>query len=167
MPIDLSVSPDTPLSKLPNFDPRTVPVLGIDTHLPAVGRGALAPQGVDVVDIYHFDVQRRSDVRVSLASAGGRSFVLTLVTADGGGVGRGEVVRRQLEPGRYVAAVSASPGTRGGAYRLTLLVRDITTTTLALASDHVPRGTAIVLRPQVAPASGGTVDRSQLGLHGR
>jgi 8-oxo-dGTP pyrophosphatase MutT (NUDIX family) len=34
---------DKPLSKLPNFDPRTVPVLGIDSHLPAVGREALAP----------------------------------------------------------------------------------------------------------------------------
>ncbi|MEK9952849.1 MAG: NUDIX domain-containing protein, partial [Curvibacter sp.] len=26
----------TPLSKLPNFDPRAVPVLGVDAHLPAV-----------------------------------------------------------------------------------------------------------------------------------
>ncbi|MDH5205608.1 MAG: CoA pyrophosphatase [Hylemonella sp.] len=26
----------TPLSKLPGFDPRSVPVLGVDTHLPAV-----------------------------------------------------------------------------------------------------------------------------------
>ncbi|MBA3772872.1 MAG: CoA pyrophosphatase [Ramlibacter sp.] len=32
-----------PLSKLPNFDPRTVPVIGIDTHLPAVSAEALAP----------------------------------------------------------------------------------------------------------------------------
>jgi 8-oxo-dGTP pyrophosphatase MutT (NUDIX family) len=32
-----------PLSKLPNFDPRTVPVIGIDTHLPAVRSDALAP----------------------------------------------------------------------------------------------------------------------------
>jgi 8-oxo-dGTP pyrophosphatase MutT (NUDIX family) len=43
MPIPDSVPADTPLSKLPNFDPRTVPVLGIDTHLPAVGRDALSP----------------------------------------------------------------------------------------------------------------------------
>lgn len=34
---------DLPLSKLPNFDPRAVPVLGIDTHLPAVAREALEP----------------------------------------------------------------------------------------------------------------------------
>ena len=26
----------TPLSKLPNFDPRTVPVVGVDAHLPLV-----------------------------------------------------------------------------------------------------------------------------------
>jgi 8-oxo-dGTP pyrophosphatase MutT (NUDIX family) len=31
-----------PLSKLPNFDPRTVPVIGIDTHLPAVPAEALS-----------------------------------------------------------------------------------------------------------------------------
>jgi len=43
MPIDDSVPIDTPLSKLPNFDPRAMPVLGIDTHLPAVPHAALAP----------------------------------------------------------------------------------------------------------------------------
>src|SRR5687767_3661504 len=35
-----------PLSKLPNFDPRAVPVIGIDTHLPAVGAEALVPQAL-------------------------------------------------------------------------------------------------------------------------
>jgi 8-oxo-dGTP pyrophosphatase MutT (NUDIX family) len=34
---------NTPLSKLPNFDPRSVPVIGIDTHLPAVRPEALVP----------------------------------------------------------------------------------------------------------------------------
>jgi len=33
----------TPLSKLPNFDPRTVPVIGTDAHLPAVGPDRLDP----------------------------------------------------------------------------------------------------------------------------
>ncbi len=45
MPID-PLPEDTPLSKLPNFDPRTVPVLGIDSHLPAVAREALAPDAL-------------------------------------------------------------------------------------------------------------------------
>jgi len=38
-----SVPVDTPLSKLPNFDPRAVPVIGIDTHLPAAPLEALTP----------------------------------------------------------------------------------------------------------------------------
>ncbi|HSH89427.1 MAG TPA: CoA pyrophosphatase [Ramlibacter sp.] len=38
-----SIPIDTPLSRLPNFDPRTVPVIGIDSHLPAAGREALDP----------------------------------------------------------------------------------------------------------------------------
>jgi 8-oxo-dGTP pyrophosphatase MutT (NUDIX family) len=42
MPID-PVPADTPLSKLPNFDPRTVPVIGVDTHLPPVAPEALTP----------------------------------------------------------------------------------------------------------------------------
>jgi 8-oxo-dGTP pyrophosphatase MutT (NUDIX family) len=43
MLIDPTTPADTPLSKLPNFDPRAVPVIGIDTHLPAVGHEVLAP----------------------------------------------------------------------------------------------------------------------------
>ncbi|AMO25540.1 DNA mismatch repair protein MutT [Ramlibacter tataouinensis] len=35
-----------PLSKLPNFDPRRVPVAGIDSHLPAVAPQALLPQAL-------------------------------------------------------------------------------------------------------------------------
>jgi 8-oxo-dGTP pyrophosphatase MutT (NUDIX family) len=48
MPIDPSASipPDTPLSKLPNFDPREVPVVGVDTHLPAVHPDQLAPEAL-------------------------------------------------------------------------------------------------------------------------
>lgn len=40
------VTADTPLSKLPNFDPRAVPVIGIDGHLPAVPREALSPDAI-------------------------------------------------------------------------------------------------------------------------
>jgi 8-oxo-dGTP pyrophosphatase MutT (NUDIX family) len=45
-PIDPSTPPDTPLSKLPGFDPRTFPVTGVDVHLPAVRGGALLPQAI-------------------------------------------------------------------------------------------------------------------------
>src|SRR5215216_6293645 len=45
MPID-PVPAYVPLSKLPNFDPRSVPVVGIDTHLPAVSAEALRPDAL-------------------------------------------------------------------------------------------------------------------------
>ena len=35
--------PLIPLSKVPNFDPRTVPTLGTDGHLPAVEAGRMSP----------------------------------------------------------------------------------------------------------------------------
>ncbi|MRD46571.1 CoA pyrophosphatase [Caenimonas koreensis DSM 17982] len=41
-----SVPADTPLSKLPNFDPRSVPVIGIDTHLPAASPSLLTPSAL-------------------------------------------------------------------------------------------------------------------------
>jgi len=47
-PIDPSaaIPPDTPLSRLPNFDPREAPVIGIDTHLPAVAPDVYTPEAL-------------------------------------------------------------------------------------------------------------------------
>ncbi|MGZ5195510.1 MAG: CoA pyrophosphatase [Ramlibacter sp.] len=45
MPTDPTLA-TTPLSQLPNFDPRTVPVIGIDTHLPVVDARALTPDAL-------------------------------------------------------------------------------------------------------------------------
>jgi 8-oxo-dGTP pyrophosphatase MutT (NUDIX family) len=48
VPIDPApaITPDTPLSKLPNFDPRVVPVIGVDSHLPPVRGPLLAPESL-------------------------------------------------------------------------------------------------------------------------
>ena len=40
------VQPLTPLSKLPNFDPERVPVIGVDHHLPAVPAARLSAQAL-------------------------------------------------------------------------------------------------------------------------
>ena len=45
-PNDPNIPPGTPLSKLPNFDPREVPVVAVDSHLPAVPRELLAPSAL-------------------------------------------------------------------------------------------------------------------------
>ena len=42
----MTATPLTPLSKLPNFDPRSVPVLGTDEHLPAVSAAMLTPNAL-------------------------------------------------------------------------------------------------------------------------
>jgi len=44
-PID-PIPANIPLSKLPNFDPRVAPVIGVDAHLPAVQRGQLTPEAL-------------------------------------------------------------------------------------------------------------------------
>ncbi len=41
-----SIELTTPLSKLPNFDPRKVPVIGVDAHLPPVAASALSPDAL-------------------------------------------------------------------------------------------------------------------------
>lgn len=41
-----SIELQAPLSKLPNFDPRTVPVVGVDTHLPPVAAHQLTAQAL-------------------------------------------------------------------------------------------------------------------------
>jgi len=48
MPIDPSavIPPDTPLSKIPNFDPREAPIVAVDTHLPAVDPAQLTPDAL-------------------------------------------------------------------------------------------------------------------------
>jgi len=45
-PNDPNIPPDTPLSKLPNFDPREAPVIAVDSGLPPVPRELLAPAAV-------------------------------------------------------------------------------------------------------------------------
>ncbi len=42
----MSLLPLTPLSKFPNFDARTTPVVGVDAHLPAVSAERLLPEAL-------------------------------------------------------------------------------------------------------------------------
>jgi len=121
--------------------------------------GRLDPAGVDVVDIYHFDVPRRSDVKLSLAAPSTTSYRLVLVTESGTTVARDAgAVHRTLDPGRYVVAVTADAGTPGGVYRLTLLIRELTTTTIELPTGTVPLGSVVTVRPVVTPTANGIVE---------
>lgn len=120
-------------------------------------RGSL--RGIDAVDLYRFDVARRSDVRLALRTSA--AFRLELRNDRGRriAVGRAELVR-QLAPGRYFAAVLAAGG--AGRYRLQRVTRTITRTSVALP-ERIRPGQAADVRVRVRPAVDGpvmvTIDR--------
>ena len=128
--------------------------LGVGRALPngVRMRGSLSVATLDTVDHWHFDVERTSDVRLDLSSS---SSVASVVRDDGRRVASsGEPLRRQLAPGRYVVSVLGGDGP----YSLTLLIREITRTTLRLPGEAVQPGGAVQLRPDVLGAAGGMVE---------
>lgn len=96
--------------------------------------GALSGGGIDVVDLYRFDVKRRSALRVAVSSRAG--FELNLLK-DTGHVLRSSTdeIRTKIARGRYYLAVRAAPGTFGR-YTLTRLSRTLTRTNLTANGKH-------------------------------
>jgi hypothetical protein len=136
--------------------------VGLELTPGSTRRGRLSPAGVDVVDLYHFDVERLSEVRLGLALGRG-SFSLILLTDTGRRLATGATaLRRRLDRGRYVVAVQAPAGTSAGLYRLALRLRDVTSTTVLLSgalSSEVAPGTAVTISCVVSPATlGGRVE---------
>ena len=132
--------------------PAGVDDLGVGVPLAngATTRGRLAPRGGDLVDLYHFDVDRTSDVTLALRS--NAAFQLVLLRDTGGRLSEGPLrIRRRLESGRYVVAVRGPVGSPVGSYALSLLVRDVTSTSIDLAGGPVALGTALTLTPLVSP----------------
>ena len=72
--------------------------------------------------------------------------------------GRVRRLPQAARAGRYVVAVSAPFGTAGVAYRLALLIREITSTSLRLSAPVVGPGTPVALTPVVANTEAGTVE---------
>jgi hypothetical protein len=137
--------------------------VGVELMPGSTRRGRLSPDGVDVVDLYHFDVARPSEARVSLLQRAGRAFELVLLTDTGHRLGRANAnVRRQLPRGRYVVAVEAPPGTSSGAYRLTLRLRNLTSTSVLVSGERsaeVAPGTTVPISCTTSPAtSGGRIE---------
>jgi hypothetical protein len=120
--------------------------------------GSLDARRIHVVDFFHFDVARQSDVTLHLRT--GSEFGFTLLSENGRFLDSGSgYIRHGLSPGHYFVVVRAEPGRRGG-YRLSLLIREITKTqALADGSGSVtlrPGGTASV-EIRVTPAAAGRV----------
>lgn len=137
--------------------------VGIELTPSSIRRGSLSPSGVDVVDLYHFDVPRPSEARLRLAQGAGRSFELVLLSDFGRRLASGETtLRRRLPRGRYVVAVQAPPGTSSGGYRLSLRLRTLTSTSLLISGERSAEtmpGTTVSISCTTSPApSGGRVE---------
>jgi len=127
-------------------------------------RGSLNGSRADVVDLYRFDVLRRSNVSLRLRASGG-DFDLVLLRQSGRrlecacGASGNETASRRLRPGRYYAAVRAAGGSAGG-YRLGRSVRTITSTGIAIDGTRRARsapGRTVSIRARVRPSTTGRV----------
>jgi hypothetical protein len=121
-------------------------------------RGTLSGTRIDVVDLYRFRVADRSDVTLTLR--GPSSARLILLSENGHRLsvsdGPGELTSR-LGHGTYFVAVRAESGARGR-YRLSLLERGITTTTVLANGSR-----SATVRPGASVAIAVAVDFSSAG----
>jgi hypothetical protein len=121
-------------------------------------KGTLNAKKLDVVDLYRFDVTRRSDLDMRLSTSG--EFTITLLTGRGKKLGSesGGLTAR-LKRGRYFAVVKAARGEHGK-YTLRRISRTIThtkTTFNGSGRKTVAPGEAVALAAHVRPASAGKV----------
>jgi hypothetical protein len=125
-------------------------------------RGSVSAHGADVVDLYRFDVTRRSDLDLVLDTAAGLD--LQLLRESGGRLrcacdATGGRIRARLGRGRYFAAVRAQRG-EGGSYELRRVSRTITRTSIAINGRHrstVQPGRTVPITARVSPGVSGPV----------
>src|SRR5207247_6910549 len=119
--------------------------------------------GIDVVDVYRFEVPALSDVDLRLQTR--RDFSLRLLDERGRTVRTttvGAAQRVRLQPGEYLAAIRTRPP-EAGTYAFGVLVREITTTTISTGSAAVTPASVPTLTAQLStPAAGGGRIRIQI-----
>lgn len=136
--------------------------------------GTLFGRGIDAVDLYYILVPRPNELTtIDLVQKPNVGFDLVVLSETGGRVAcacgqRGrQVLRETLPPGRYFVAVR-SRDKSGGKYRLHVLVRDITTTSISVDGSRfveVEPATAVPFTVNVTSASHGGRVQIQLDSH--
>ena len=130
-------------------------------------RGSLSGRSIDVLDLYRFDVTHRTEVTARLHVPQRVDFDLVLLSSEGASIAcacRRKGVQElwaRLDEGTYFIVVRARDQTTGR-YRVSLLIREITSTVLLIegaSTTTVGLGTAVQLSAQVSPsaATGGLV----------
>ena len=135
---------------------------GIFVRNYASKRGSVSAHGADVVDLYRFDVARRSDLDLVLDTNAG--IDLQLLRENGRRLrcacdGSGGRIRARLGRGRYFAAVRAQRG-QGGSYTLRRVSRTITRTSITINGRRrstVRPGRTVPVTARVSPSVAGPV----------
>jgi hypothetical protein len=122
-------------------------------------RGQLNARRLDVVDLYRFDVTRRSDLDLRLRTS--HDFTIVLLTNNGKRLGftTGDDFHARVTRGRYFAVVRAERG-EAGSYVLRRITRTIThTRTTFDGRNHkrVQPGEGVMLTGHVRPRTRGPV----------
>jgi len=120
-------------------------------------RGALAATGVNRVDLYRFQLKRRSRLKLSLAGPDGLSMKLR--NDRGSLIEESSAINREISPGRYFVAIQAAAGTRGR-YRLRRSSRTITRSSVSISGVARARGrlgATLTVGVRLRPAVGGPV----------
>jgi hypothetical protein len=145
----LTVAPATPDDTTPG-----TPLGNYD----AVG-GSLDGRGIDVVDLYRFNVDQRSGLELDLRTK--TNFDIELLNT------RGRLLRcacrhegnNQLRivipPGRYFVLLK-SRELSAGSYRLTRITRTVTRTQIAVSSRSVPPGGSVLITARISSSASGT-----------
>jgi hypothetical protein len=120
--------------------------------------GQLNARRIDVVDLYRFDVERRSDLDLRLRTS--HRFTVVLLTNHGKRLGFNEGdLRARVKRGRYFAVVRAERG-EAGSYRLRRITRTITrtrTTFQGRGKARVRPDETVALRAHIRPRTRGPV----------
>jgi TolB protein len=125
--------------------------------------GRVSARGIDVVDLYRFDIARRSVVRLGFSGSPSISLVLSKLGGGSFGTAAGST-SHVLTRGTYLVKVSAA-ARGGGSYRLGLLARVVTKTAVKAngkRSVTVRLGQSVALDTTTAPAPGGGTTRLRL-----
>jgi hypothetical protein len=137
---------------------------GLNLRSGQVRRGGLDGAGIDVVDLYRFDVPRLSDVdlRLTLPKRGG--VAAAVLSETGGRIGTQHIrdrLRVRVHPGRYFVTLRAIQPLRAR-YSLGLQIRDITRTVVTVdgataTTIPTPRPVTLIVTVTPSSASGGIV----------
>jgi ribosomal protein S27E len=121
--------------------------------------GALAGSGIDIVDLYRFDVRNTSALLIGITSKGPVELALLRDTGHVLEVADGGEIRTQIPRGRYYLAVRAT-GPKTGTYTLTRLSRTVTRTGITAnkgRSATVTPGQSVTLGVAIKPGTAGPV----------